>query len=277
MKNLQIILIVCLFCGFSITANALTLNTFNSTSSMPQNIPDNNATGVCVNFTASGMVASVQSVSVNLGLNHSWIGDLTAIIKSPSNTRSLKLFEKVDDGADDSIVIGNFNFTDSASANFWTSAINSTSSLVAGNYRTVDLNGTSTSLNTTFSGLTPAQANGTWQLCVADENVFDTGDITSATLNVETLSPTASNAFIVGKILTKGGRPIARAKVKIVNSSNGETLQTITNNFGKFSFNELATGNLYVLSVEHKQYIFTNQTINLTEDLDSLEIIGTPR
>jgi subtilisin-like proprotein convertase family protein len=180
MKNPRFIFVIFLPIIFTISAIAAT--NFGTTSPMPQNIPDNNASGVCVNFSVSGLLAGVQSVSVNLGLNHSWIGDLTAIIKSPNNTRSRKLFEKIDDGADDSDTSGSFNFTDSATANFWTSALNSNSAVPIGNYRTVDLNGNATSLNTAFYNLPPSQANGTWQLCVADENVFDTGEIASATL-----------------------------------------------------------------------------------------------
>jgi subtilisin-like proprotein convertase family protein len=225
-----------------------------------------------IKFTVSGLNAGIQSISLNLGLNHSWIGDLTAIIKSPNNTRSRKLFEKIDDGADDSDTSGNFNFTDSATANFWTSALNSNSALPVGNYRTVDLNGTATSLNTAFSNLQPNQANGTWQLCLADENAFDTGEITSATLGIEVFAPTAANASITGKVVTPSGRRISRATVKLIGTSNSQVYRAATNSFGNFRLNEIPVGETYILSVEHKSYRFDNRTITLQEDLEGLEI-----
>ncbi len=274
MKFKQIIFATVCLMIFDLAASA---TNFNTTSAMPQSIPDNNASGVCVDFSISGLSAGIQNVSVNLGLNHSWIGDLTAILKSPNNTRSIKLFEKIDDGANDSDAAGIFNFTDSATSNFWTSALNSGSAIPVGNYRTVNLNGNVTSLNTAFYSLQPNQSNGIWQLCAADENVFDTGEITSAALSIETFLPTAASATISGKVIALNGRPIVKAKIKIVNSNNGEIFRTLTNNFGNFSFNELPIGNLFILTVEHKQYIFDNQTINLLEDLNGLEIIGTQR
>jgi subtilisin-like proprotein convertase family protein len=270
MKNPRFIFVIFLPVIFTISAIAAT--NFNTVSTLPQSIPDNNASGVCVNFTVSGLSAGIQSVSLNLGLNHSWIGDLTAIIKSPNNTRSIKLFEKIDDGADDSDTSGNFNFTDSATANFWTSALNSNSAVPVGNYRTVDLNGTATSLNTTFYNLQPSQANGTWQLCAADENVFDTGEITSATLGIEVFAPTAANANITGKVVTPSGRGISRATVKLTATSNSQVYRAATNIFGNFRLNEIPVGETYILSVEHKSYRFENRTFTLQEDLEGLEI-----
>jgi subtilisin-like proprotein convertase family protein len=218
------------------------------------------------------LIAGIQSVSVNIGVNHSWIGDLTAIIKSPNNTRSRKLFEKIDDGADDSDTSGSFNFVDSATANFWTSAINSSSAVPVGNYRTVDLNGNATSLNTAFYNLQPNQSNGVWQLCVADENVFDTGEITSATLGIEVFAPTAANASITGKVVTPSGRGISRATVKLIATSNSQIYRATTNSFGNFRLSEIPVGDTYILSVEHKSYRFENRTITLQEDLEGLEI-----
>jgi subtilisin-like proprotein convertase family protein len=270
MKRIRFIFPLLLTIIFSLPAIAAT--NFGTTSPMPQSIPDNNAAGVCVNFTVSGLSAGIQSVSLNLGLNHSWIGDLTAIVKSPNNTRSIKLFEKIDDGADDSDTAGNFNFTDSATANFWTSAINSSSAVPVGNYRTVDLNGNATSLNTTFYNLQPNQANGIWQLCTADENVFDTGEITSATLGIEVFAPTATSANITGRVISPAGRGISRATVKLIATSNSQVYRAATNSFGNFRLSEIPVGETYILSVEHKSYRFENRTITLQEDLEGLEI-----
>jgi hypothetical protein len=136
---------------------------------------------------------------------------------------------------------GTYNFTDSAvGANIWTAA--AATPIPAGNYRTTvrGMAGTTnpptvTSLNSTFSGLTSPQANGTWTLTIRDGGGGDTGTVTAANLTVTgTSAPLDANAdfngdgktdFIVARAtltpLTEGATP-GMAPIRSINQSDQE-------------------------------------------------------
>jgi hypothetical protein len=52
----------------------------------------------------------------------------------------------------------------------------------------------------------------------------------------------------------------------------------MTNPFGYFELQDMAVGEFYLISVNHKRYQFANnnQGINLTEDLSTIQFIGQP-
>ncbi|MBL9115254.1 MAG: choice-of-anchor D domain-containing protein [Verrucomicrobiaceae bacterium] len=149
-----------------------------------------------VNVPVSGLSSNVTEVHVSVTMSHAYIGDLELTLKSPGGTRSHLLFGRV--GATTAggfgfgaAVSGSYVFTDTATSSFWVTA--STGALPAGRYRTVAAGGAGqvnpapvTSINTTFSGLTPAQANGTWTIEARDAASPDAGTITAAAL---TFSP----------------------------------------------------------------------------------------
>jgi hypothetical protein len=92
---------------------------------------------------------------------------------------------------------GTYVFADSATGpNIWTAA--ATNPVPPGTYRTTAPGGAGqtnpapvTSLNTTFGGLTPAQANGTWTLSVRDAASADLGSVSAASLTVNPTGPVA--------------------------------------------------------------------------------------
>ena len=74
------------------------------------------------------------------------------------------------------------------------------------------------------------------------------------------------------------GSPISRARVTIQNTSTGEFRTTNTNSFGYYSFEDLPAGDVYLITVSNKRYVFSNDTqafvlndavenINFTADL----------
>ncbi len=85
--------------------------------------------------------------------------------------------------------------------------------------------------------------------------------------------PTAASVSAGGRVLTAEGRGISRATVKILNTYNGQTKYTTTNPFGYFNFNDLEVGGLYIITVGHKSYVFSNhsKSFQLVEDLKGLE------
>jgi hypothetical protein len=148
-----------------------------------------------ISFAVSGVSANVTDVSVAYTITHTWVGDVEAILAAPGGTPSLHTASRIGVTTAGSFgsasdYSGTYTFTDTAAgANIWTAAV--ATPVPAGSYRTVGPGQTGqtnpppvTSLNTTFSVLTPAQANGTWTLTFRDGASADIGSVTAATLTV---------------------------------------------------------------------------------------------
>jgi CSLREA domain-containing protein len=85
-------------------------------------------------------------------------------------------------------------------------------------------------------------------------------------------APVAANVSISGRTINSIGRGISRVGVSLTNSK-GETKYTTTNNFGYYRFEDVQSGETYILSVASKRYQFTESTrvISVTEDLTNLD------
>lgn len=83
---------------------------------------------------------------------------------------------------------------------------------------------------------------------------------------------TAANAQAGGRVLTAAGQAISRAAVSVRNIENGDARTVVTNQFGYYNFDNLEAGGLYLITVEHKKYVFTNDTqaINLMQDREDI-------
>ena len=174
-------------------------------------IPDGNSgtppqfgAPLVINFAVTGVSANVTDVSASVTLNHTWAGDVDMVLRAPGGTPSLVLVSRI--GVTTATSFGSANdysgtyvFSDTATgANIWTAA--ASNPIPAGTYRTTAPGQAGqtdpppvTSLNTTFGGLTPAQANGTWTLSIRDAASADVGSVTAATLTVNptgTVAPT---------------------------------------------------------------------------------------
>lgn len=158
-------------------------------------IPDNNATGRTVSFSVSGFVQPIRTVSLNLGLTHTYIGDLEATLISPGGTARLAVFGRP--GIKNAVVFGfasdfsgAYRFDDRG-RDLWAAA-GAAAVVPAGTYRASTAGvaatrrgGCTTSFEGAFGGLAPADVNGTWTLVIADRATPDTGSISSAVLSIE--------------------------------------------------------------------------------------------
>ena len=167
-----------------------------------------------VTFNVTGLTGNVQAVTISLTIEHPWVGDVLAILIAPGGIRQLDLFgytgATVGPGSnasagDSSPIEGQYTFSDAATASWWAAAAaaSPTTLIPGGTYRTSQRGGpgstgASTSLNATFGGLTPAQANGTWTLRVTDGCASDTGTVSAAVLDITTATtnpPVAAKPF----------------------------------------------------------------------------------
>lgn len=164
-------------------------------------IPDNNTTGINVNFNLAGLTAPVSSVELSMDLTHTFAGDLRATLRSPGGVATLVIFARTGVGLGQpnpgfgasANLGGTYRFSDDAPGDLRATAVPLAAGVVVppGRYRTSTAGigstrhgGCSTWLTGAFGGLTPAQANGTWTLNIADAAAQDTGAISAAVLSV---------------------------------------------------------------------------------------------
>lgn len=105
------------------------------------------------------------------------------------------------------------------------------------------------------------------------------GALTSDLLAVDfvILAPTAANSAISGKVVNAKGAGIAGVRVSVT-GTDGQVRQALTNSFGRYRFENLPVGNIYVLTVSSRRWRFanSNQVINLDGDLTVDDIIAEP-
>ena len=243
-------------------------------------------TASCSLVPVTGITSNVllRSVSLNSAA-HTWIGDLEARIyppaaaAPPSITNSFVLMSPPDSRGCN--LSGTYRFIDSAAQSIDAASTGCTSAqnIAAGDYRTSTYgggtaNGPLTSLSTTVGSLTPAQANGNWRVCVFDFATPDGGSVGSTSLDFAVV--TAAQASISGRVTGLEGRGIAGAKV-ILTDSSGNSRSVVTNSFGMYSFEEVAVGETYVVTVAHKRYQFQNptQVLSVSENISGLNFVST--
>lgn len=243
-------------------------------------------TASCSLVPVTGITSNVllRSVSLN-SVSHTWIGDLEARIyppaaaAPPSITNSFVLMSPPDSRGCN--LSGTYRFIDSAAQSIDAASTGCTSAqnIAAGDYRTSTYgggtaNGPLTSLSTSVGSLTPAQANGNWRVCVFDFATPDGGAVGSTTLDFAVV--TAAQASINGRVTSLEGRGITGAKV-ILTDSAGNSRSVVTNSFGMYSFDEVAVGETYVVTVAHKRYQFQNptQVLSVSESISGLNFVST--
>ncbi|HLA95063.1 MAG TPA: carboxypeptidase regulatory-like domain-containing protein, partial [Pyrinomonadaceae bacterium] len=74
-------------------------------------------------------------------------------------------------------------------------------------------------------------------------------------------APSAGPALVSGKVLDEGGRGLRSVSVVLQNASTGAVRSAVTNTFGNFSFAEVPAGDLYIISVSSKRYVFAPDSI----------------
>lgn len=88
--------------------------------------------------------------------------------------------------------------------------------------------------------------------------------------------PTAAEASIDGEVRTATGAGISNALVTVIDAATGESKSARSDDAGHFQVNELQTGKLYVVNVQHKRYRFAEGTVTFTlnDNVSGLAFIG---
>ena len=102
----------------------------------------------------------------------------------------------------------------------------------------------------------------------------DPVDITvNGLITIVAAGTTAATTSVSGIAMSASGRPVAKARITIA-GSNGEIRTVLSNAFGFYRFDAVPVGETYVVSALAKRYTFVPQTINVTDQVSSLNLIA---
>jgi len=74
-------------------------------------------------------------------------------------------------------------------------------------------------------------------------------------------------------VLNAAGQPVSGATVTLVDTA-GQTRTARSSSLGNFRFAELTVGQTYTVSVSAKRYTFASQTVSVTGDAVTLDLIA---
>ncbi len=152
-------------------------------------IPDDDFPGnsFCADIVVSGVTYPLtEPLSIDLGLEHTWVGDLTITLENP-NGDVLGLMSRAGAAGDtgvgnggDAVAGSTLRFLDSASdsAEDFNGCAAGTTCVVSPFPDTV------ANPPNTLADLTATDVNGTWEICAGDSAGGDTGNLNSAELNL---------------------------------------------------------------------------------------------
>ena len=113
-------------------------------------------------------------------------------------------------------------------------------------------------------------------------NITGSGGVTNAVVGSAsteivcgTTGPTPADVTVGGQVLTANGQPIAGASLTLT-GADGQSVSTISNNFGSFTFPPVEAGNTYILTASRKGYTFQSMAVNVDTDITDLEVRANP-
>lgn len=121
--------------------------------------------------------------------------------------------------------------------------------------------------------------NGNWVNVTASSNAYPTlctNPVSSfSPFAIANFVPLAANISISGRIINSNGNGIAKVRVSLTNQQ-GETRILQTNPFGFYKFEEVAAGETYVISINHKRYVFnpSSQVLNVSENVEDVNFVS---
>jgi hypothetical protein len=121
---------------------------------------------------------------------------------------------------------------------------------------------------------TAVPANATVNMAFHTANITaQPGKDITCTFTSQPVSPTAAHVSVSGRVLTPDGRGLRNARVVIIDSQ-GVARTVVTSSFGFYQFDDVATGENYVLGVVSKQYRFASRVVQVADTLTDADFIG---
>jgi hypothetical protein len=125
-------------------------------------------------------------------------------------------------------------------------------------------------------------ANGVWSLFVRDDTTSIEPNVVVGNIaggwGLEFLTATAAQGSISGRVTTADGRPIRNANVVITGNSLDHPIRVATGSLGWYSFDGLATGEIYVVTVNSRRFTFStpSRVISLVDNIVDADFVADP-
>ena len=123
-----------------------------------------------------------------------------------------------------------------------------------------------------FTGATPT-AVVPFTLDTTANTMSANGISTFSDWTIGNLAVLAANASISGRVLDANGGGVRNAVV-VLTDSNGGTRTTRSSSFGYYSFEDVPSGQTYIVSVASKRYQFAPRTITLNDDIADFDFVA---
>lgn len=182
--------------GYGLTASCSSSYDFLLSSSPGMAITSNTTICAPLNVVNTGLL---NTVSVSVGINHTWIGDLSAHFISPANTQ-INLFHRpgypaLFDGCGNDNIQATFDDAATLTATDFENTCANTNPAIQGIFQPLQA----------LAGFTGEEVSGEWRLCVTDHAALDNGTLNDVTLmfNIQS-AVTWWDAPVGGNLLHSG-------------------------------------------------------------------------
>lgn len=271
---------------------------FNGTPNIA--IPDNAYNGTLgsmacntIDTTSLPNPSVVGGVQVAVGMSHTFVGDLTIKLITPTGSvlglvSRPGVIETADDGNDTAGFGENSNLLVANPLTYRDPAVNAAEMMgkIPSDLATDDVicvfagspceykpaPGSIVSPKTTFASLNGENARGNWQLCIGDSATLDTGTFANWSLSITPIA-TASGVTVGGNVLTPEGRGVRGARVTITDN-NGVARYALTGSFGRFQFDDVEPGQTYIVSIGSRRFTFSPQVVQVNDNVADLSFVA---
>jgi hypothetical protein len=97
------------------------------------------------------------------------------------------------------------------------------------------------------------------------------------TVAVQGPSPAAvTNVTVSGRVLTAAGNPLHGAAVIITDQQGGNARRILSSSLGYYTFDNVAAGGTYTITVSAKRYTFTPQTMQVNDNVANVDFVAQP-
>ena len=86
---------------------------------------------------------------------------------------------------------------------------------------------------------------------------------------------TAAGVSISGRVLTQNGRGLRNARVSM-RDQNGNIRIATTGSFGYYHFDDVESGQTYIIGVASKRFHFTSRVIQVIDNLSDVDFVAEP-